>query len=236
MSVFHPSDVLGQFASNVELVTNASTRSGGFTRSAYRFTLDKEPESGPDGRYFLDMVRVDPHLRRWGDGSKITDSTISVRLLYARPGGGAGGGDRQSVMRNAADDCDKLADVCENPANYGSSTSGIRIVTFQSAQRVQQTSHGEIWEVLFACQWQSDLDTDTVAEMSQVRWIADGIDTGTVQLISLSVTSLETGSKVFVKSVWDSFTLDRSDTQTPDNITIVAATPAGSGNWLRDNA
>ena len=232
MSVFLPSNVLAQFASNVELVTNASPTSGKFTRSSYRFTLDKEPDSAPDALYFLDMARVDPHLRRWGDGSKITDSTVVVRLLYGRPGGNAGGGDRQSVLRNAADDCDKLGDVCENPANYGASTSGIRTVTFQGFSRVETGNRGEIWEVRFLCQWQSDLDLDTVADLTQSRFVLDGINTGTNQLIAFNANSLASGSQVFVVNVWESFTLNKTDTQTPNNTTIVAA--LGGGNWLRD--
>ena len=232
MSVFLPSDVLGQFEINIELVSNASTRRGSFTRSAYRFTLDKEPDSAPDGLYFLDMVRADPHLRVWGDGTQITDSIVTVRTLYGRPGGNAGGGDRQSVLRNAADDCEKLADVCENPANYGSSTSGIRTVTYDGFARIEQQALGEIWETRFKCQWQSDMDTTTVADMTESNIIVDGIDTGTIQLIAVSTNSLATGSNAFVKTVWRNFHLDKLDTQTPDNITIVAA--LGGGNWLTD--
>lgn len=228
MSVFLPSDVLGQFATNVELVGNASSRSGGFTRSPYRLTLDKEPDSTRDGLYFLEMVSVGPRLARWGDGSNITDSVVTVDILYGRPGGTAGGGDRQSVMRNAASDCIKLGDVCENPANYGSSTSGIRTVTFQIAQRTQQLPLGEIWTARFACQWQSDMDTTTVVDLTQTNIIVDTI----AALEAYSTNSLSTGSKSFSKDVWDTFTLRKEDTQTPNGITIVAA--LGGGNWLRD--
>ncbi len=232
MSVFLPSNVLDQFATNVELVTGANTASGAFKRSNYRFTLDREPDSAPDGLYFLDFARADPHLRRWGDGSKITDSIVTVRLIYGRPGGSLGGGDRQSVLRNAADDCDKLGDVCENPANYGASTSGIRIVTFDGYSRVETSNHSEIWEVRFRAQWQSDLDTDTVVDLTQSRFVLDGITTGTNQLVAFSANSLASGSEVFVVNVWDKFILDKTSTLTPDNITIVAA--LGGGNWLRN--
>lgn len=232
MSVFLPSDVLGQIATDVELVVNASSRSGKFTRSAYRFTLDKEPASTPDGLYFLDMQAIQPHLRRWGDGTQITDSIVTVRLLYGRPGGSLGGGDRQSVLRDAADDCTKLADVLENPANYGSSTSGIRIITFDGAHRVQEKALGEIWEVRLRVQWQSDMDTTTVVDLTQSRFIMDGITTGTNQLVAYSTNSLASGSQVFVINVWRSFTLDKTSTLTADNITIVDA--LGGGKWLSD--
>jgi hypothetical protein len=232
LSVFLPSNVLAQFAANVELVVNASPDSGKFTRSAYRLTLDEEPDSAPDGLYFLDMPSIQPHLRRWGDGSQITDSTVTVRLRYRRPGGALHDGDRQGVLRNAADDCDRLADVCENPSNYGSSTSGIRIVTFQGASRVSDKGLGEIWEVRFACQWESDLATSPVLDMTQGRLIVDGITTGTVQLVAVSTNSLASGSQAFVVSVWRSFSLDKTSTLTPDNITIAAA--LGGGNWVAD--
>lgn len=232
MSVFLPSNVLAQFAANVELVVNASPVSGKFTRSAYRFTLDAEPASAPDAMYFLDLQNVLPHLRRWGDGSKITDSIVTVRLLYSRPGGALGEGDRQGVLRNAADDCDKLGDVCENPANYGASTSGIRIVTFQGYRRVVDQKLGEIWEVTFAAQWQSDLDTATVGALTESRFVMDGITTGTNQLVAFNANSLASGSQVFVLSVWCGFTLSKTDTQAPDNALIVAA--LGGGNWLVD--
>lgn len=233
MSVFLPSNVLDQFATNVELVVNASSADGKFTRSGYRFTLEGEPDSAPDGLYFLDMQSVQPHLRRWGDGSQITDSIVTVRLLYGRPGGALHDGDRQGVLRNAADDCSKLADVCENPSNYGSSTSGIRIVTFQGASRISDRKLGEIWEVKFAAQWQSDMDTTTVVDLTQSRFVFDGITTGTNQLIAYSTNSLASGSQAFVVSVWRSFTLDKTSTLTPDNITIVAA--LGGGNWVADD-
>ena len=232
MAIYLPSNVLGQFATNVELVTNASGPGGAFTRSAYRFTLDKEPDSAPDGLYFVDMPQVLPHLRRWGDGSQITDSTVTVRLLYSRPGGALNGGDRQSVMRNAADDCSKLADTCENPDNYGSSTSGIRIVTFQGFSRVQDTGLGEIWEVRFACQWQSDLDGSAVGDLTESRFIFDGVASGQNQLIAFSTNSLASGSQAFCIAEWRSFRLDKTSTATSDNIQVADA--LGGGKWIAE--
>ena len=233
MSVFLPSDVLAQFATNIELVGNASTSRGTFTRSGYRFTLDKEPDTAPDGLYFLDMVRGDPHLRRWGDGSQITDGIVTVRLLYGRPGGNAGGGDRQSVLRNAADDCSKLADVCENPANYGSSTSGIRIVTFDGFARVETGGHMEIWEARFKVQWQSDMDTDTVVDLTEGRFIFDGVASGTNQLIAFSTNSIATGSQAFCIAEWRAYRLDKTDTTTiSDNIQVADA--LGGGRWIAE--
>ncbi len=232
MSVFLPSDVLGQFATNVELVTNASGPAGAFTRSAYRFTLDKEPDSAPHGLYFLDMPSVGPRETRWGDGSNITNSAVTVRLLYNRPGGALHDGDRQGVLRNAASDCIKLGDVCENPSNYGSSTSGIRVVIFQGASRVQDKPLGEIWEAKFSCQWQSDMDTTTVVDLTQRNVVVASI----AALEAYAVNSLASGCKAFVTdaAVWSSFTLKLGDTQQADGVQIVATLPVGAGNWLRD--
>jgi hypothetical protein len=232
VSAFYPSNVLEQFAANVELVVNASPSTGAFTRSSYRFTLDKEPDSAPDGLYFLDVSGVLPRYRSWGDGSKRTDGNITVRLLYSRPGGNLSGGDRQSVLRNAADDCDKLADVCENPDNYGASTSGIRTVIFNGASRVQESAKGEIWEARFTTQWQSVLDTDTVGALTQGRFILDGIASGTNQLVAFNTNSLATGSEAFVVAEWRVFRLKKTDVQVPDNTAIVAA--IGGGNWLAE--
>lgn len=230
MSVVLPSNVLAQFAANVELVVNASPSSGKFTRANYRFTLDEQPASAPDGMYFLDMPSIGPRETRWGDGSNITNATVTVRLLYSRPGGALGDGDRQGVLRNAASDCIKLGDVCENPSNYGASTSGIRVVVFQGASRVTDQKLGEIWEARFSCQWQSDMDTTTVADLTQSRFILDGISSGTNQLIAFNTNSLSTGSEAFCVAEFRVFYLSKTDVQVPDNASIVAA--LGGGNWL----
>jgi hypothetical protein len=233
VSVFYlGANVIAQFATNVELVTDPDTGALLFSASAYRFRLDKEPDTGPDARYFIDVVQSDPHLRRWGDGSQITESIITVDVAYQRPGGSLGGGDRLSVMRNAHDDLQRMSDVCENPANYNSSVTGIREIRYQGTQRVADLGKSEIWRVRFWCQWQSDLATTPVVSLTPARIILDGISTGTNQLIAYSTNSLASGSQVFVVTVWASFTLSKTDTQTPDNITVVAA--LGGGNWLRD--
>lgn len=233
MSVFYlGANVIAQFATNVELVTNPDTGAKIFTASAYRFRLDKEPDSGPTALYFIDLDHSEPHLRQWGSGEQKTNSIIVVSVMYARPGGSLGGGDRLSVMRNAHDDLQRMSDVVENPANYNSSVSGIREIRYQGTRRVADLGKSEIWEVRFWCQWQSDLATTPVVDLTAAGIIMDGITTGTNQLVAYSTNSLDSGSQAFVVSVWRSFTLDKTDTQTPDNITIVAA--LGGGNWLAD--
>ncbi len=157
MSVRYASGVLTQFANNLALVTNAASHDGLLTPSAYRWTLDKEPDSAMDGKYFLAVQRGTPHERKWGTGENIQAAIVTVQLSYFRGGGDLGGGDRQSVMRDAADDCQRVSDVCENPENYNSDTSGIREIRYQGFQKVFDGKHAEIWEVTFWVQWRSDL-------------------------------------------------------------------------------
>lgn len=231
MSVFYlGANVIAQFATNVELVDDPDTGKLIFTPSGYRFRLDKAPDSGPAAMYFIDLDRSDPHLRRWGDGSQITESIITVDVMYARPGGSLGGGDRLSVMRNAHDDLQRMADVCENPANYNSSVTGIREIRYQGTRRVADLGKSEVWQVRFWCQWQSDLATTPVVDLTEGRLIVDGISSGTTQLIAISTNSLESGSSAWSIAEWEEFVLDKTDTQTPDGTTIVAA--IGGGNWL----
>lgn len=233
MSVFYlGANVIAQFATNVELVTNPDTGAAIFTPSAYRFSLDKEPDSGPAALYFIDLVESLPHLRQWGSGEQKTNTTIAVQVAYYRGGGNLHGGDRLSVMRNAHDDLQRMSDVVENPENYNSSVTGIREIRYQGTRRIAALGKSDIWEARFWCQWQSDLATTPVVDLTQARLIVDGITSGTVQLSAISTNSLASGAQAFVVSAWASFTLSKTDTQTPDNITIVAA--LGGGNWLRD--
>lgn len=233
MSVFYlGANVIAQFAINVELVDDPDTGKLIFTASPYRLRLDKETDSGPAARYFIDIESSDPHLRQWGSGEQKTDSIITVDVLYARPGGSLGGGDRLSVMRNAHDDLQRMADVVENPANYNSSVTGIREIRYQGTRRIADLGKSEIWQVRFWCQWQSDLATTPVVDLTQANFILDGINTGTSQLIAFSTSSLASGSQAFVTSVWRNFRLDKDDTQTPDNIQVVGA--LGGGNWLAE--
>lgn len=61
---------------------------------------------------------------------------------------------------------------------------------------------------------------------------ADGILTGTVQLASVSAATLAAGTVASVTSVDDYFAL-LANTQTPDNLTIVAASGKAGYNWIR---
>lgn len=61
---------------------------------------------------------------------------------------------------------------------------------------------------------------------------ADGIVTGAIQLASIGAALLQAGTIAYVNSVDDSFQL-QANTQTPDNITIVAASGKAGFNWVR---
>ncbi len=167
MSVRYLSTILAQFATNVEAVDTASSQDGTLTASGYRYTLDKEPDSGMDGKYFLSVTDVTPRERYWGTGEYITDGHVVVQLSYFRGGGDAGGGDRQTVMRHAADDCQQIADICENPENYNSSVTGLRQVLYQGSTKIHDLSKAEVWEVRFFVQWLSDIANVTVSTSSQ---------------------------------------------------------------------
>lgn len=152
------STILAQFATNIDAITSEST-SGGFKGSGYRLTLGEEPDSAIDGLYFVDMPEVLTQGPHFGNTEDIWEAHVTVEVGYYRGGGDLGGGDRQSVLRNAASDVQRIADVLTNPANYAQSTTGIREVRFLGAERAIDKAHAEVWRVRFWCQWQSSLIT-----------------------------------------------------------------------------
>jgi len=156
--------VLAQFDTNVALITSEAVNAigGGFKASAYRFGVDKEPDSAAEGLYYLDMARVLPKARYWGTGENIWEGEVTVQLGYYRGGGDAGGvdgGDRRAVMARANDDCMRLSDVCENPANYNQGTTGIRRIVYTGHRRTYDLKKYEVWEVGFTVEWRSDAIT-----------------------------------------------------------------------------
>lgn len=157
MSAYLPTAVLAQFATNLALITTASSSDGTLQPSGYRFPLGKEPDSALDGRYFVDVGTIAPHERRYGTVENITSAEITVNVAYHRGGGTAAGGDRESVLRNAGDDAMHIADVCDSRDNYFSQTSGIREIRYLGSRRLLNMARGEIWENRFWAQWRSDV-------------------------------------------------------------------------------
>jgi len=159
MSTFLPAAVLATFHVNLALITGTSSIDGKLVPSGYRFELDKGPDSALDGRYFVDVLGVDPHERRYGTVENITAATVAVNVAYFRGGGDAAADDRIATLRHAGDDGMHIADVCDLPANYFTATSGIREVRYQGSRRILDRGKGEIWEHRFWAQWRSDVMT-----------------------------------------------------------------------------
>lgn len=231
MSTFDATSILNQFHANLASITTASV--GTFVRSAYRFTLDKEPESGPDGRYFIDLSSVAPYSRKYGTGENVCTASVSVRVAYNRLGGDLNGGDRQTVNRNAASDSMLIADVCENPDNYNSSASGISIVVFNGFARALDVGKTEIWETKFDVTFRTDLHTTPVQDLMVPSLVTDSV----AALSALSVVSLASGGVAVVTTgpPFSMYVLDRANTnQDADNgDDIIAATGVTGAVWRR---
>ncbi len=231
MSVFNPTSVLNQIHANIATITTASP--GKFTRSPYRFTLDREPDSGPDGMYSIDLTSADAYSRKWGTGENICTARVAVRVAYFRGGGNKGGGDRFTVMRVAADDCQLIADVIENPDNYNASASGISVVVFEGYSRVGDLPKAEIWECRFTVQWRSDLQTSPVQDLM----VASLISATTTALSAMNVLSLESGTGAVIQpTAVDGprlFFLDRENLagDTADGDSILNATGITGAVW-----
>jgi len=149
------SAVLTQIDARLAAVMSASSTDGGL-RSGCRFTLDKEPLSKMDGDYFTDVEAITPVMRNRAIGEAYWEATIVIRVAYQRGGGDAGGGDRQSVMRDALGDGQRFSDVLERPDSYAWPTSGISEVRYQGCTRAATFRRGEIWETRFLVRWRSD--------------------------------------------------------------------------------
>ncbi len=230
MSVFDATSVLNQFHANLASITTAS--SGILSRSPYRFPLDKEPESGPEGRYSVEMDRVIPYDRKWGTGENVVTASVVVRVAYNRPGGDAGEGDRFSVNRKANDDAMLIADVCENPSNYNSSASGISIVKFQGIDRVTDLPKSEIWATRFDVTFRTDLHTDPVQDLMVASIIAES----TTALSAMNALSLAKGTGALIPADADDQILyfyDKANAQgsVPDGDEVLEAT--GGGVWRK---
>ncbi len=152
------STVLARIATNLELITT-ETPEQGFQPSGYRLALAKEPDSAVDGLYFVDIPAIPRVGPTFGNQETIYEALINVEVGYYRGGGDLDGGDRQSVMRNAASDVQRIADVVCNPANYDGSNTGIREIRYMGAERLIDKPRAEVWRIRLWVQWRSDLVT-----------------------------------------------------------------------------
>ncbi len=228
MSVFNPTSVLNQFHANIATITSASP--GAFTRSAYRFTMEKEPDSGPDGMYSIDVTSVEAYSRKFGTGENVSIANLAIRVAYFRGGGNKGEGDRFNVMRHAADDLQLIADVCENPENYNASSSGISVVVYDGFSRVADLPKSEIWEARFTVTWRSDLQTAAAIDLM----LASMTVQSTTILTDLNVLSLASGTAAVISGASPAlYFLDRDNTpgDSPDGSSILDATGVTGAVW-----
>lgn len=151
-----PSLVLAHFATRIATITSES---GALTESGYRFRLEEEPDTGLDGKFYVDFESLGPPGPWFGTTESKYTGRVVVRVAFFRGGGDAGGGDRQSVMRNAADDMQRIADVIPDPDDYDGTNTGITIIKFTGAARVFEGKAREIWEARFDVEWRSDVIT-----------------------------------------------------------------------------
>ena len=231
MSVFDATTVLNQIHAMLASITTAT--SGKLSRSPYRFPLDREPESGPDGRYSVEIVSVAPFDRKWGTGENVVTAAVVVRVAYNRFGGDAGGGDRFTVNRHANSDAMLIADVVENPDNYNSSASGISVVKFQGVNRLSDLPKSEIWETRFDVTFRTDLHTSPVLDAMVGSLICES----TTVLSALDVQGLASGTGAVIPATADAdarlFFLDKENLagDEANGEDILEATGTGSPVW-----
>ena len=120
----------------------------GFREAGYRRALDKEPDGGGDGMFFVDISGGGQGRPFWGAGGTIRNLNVTVIVRYFRTA------DRRGTHRIAADDMTRLGDVCANPDNYDPQVTGIRSVRFLGASRALDLPRSEIWEARFEVEWQ----------------------------------------------------------------------------------
>jgi hypothetical protein len=127
-----------------------------FSESAYRFLLQEEPRGALSGLFRLESETGLPHGPYWGGGVQIWESIVAIEIGFAIGGGDMGDGDRQSIMRTAADSVCRIADQLEHPEELEIEATGVREVRFQGADRVDISPTIEIWRLRFWVQWIGD--------------------------------------------------------------------------------
>lgn len=119
-----------------------------FREAGYRRALDKEPDGGSDGMYFVDISGGSQGRPFWGDGGTIRSLDVVVLVRYFRSA------DRRGTHRVASEDMRRIGDVCSDPANFDPQLTGIRSVSFLGASRALALPTSELWEARFQIEWQ----------------------------------------------------------------------------------
>lgn len=151
--------VIDYVVERVGMIRDASTTDKKFTESLYRVAISEEPDSAIDGKFYVDLRAVRPKAggRHFGTGISTFIGEFVIEVGFRRSGGHKTG-DGKTIARRAAADCQKIADVVEDPSsNYNSAKTGIRTITFaqQGAARVVSQPGREVWAVRFTAEWDS---------------------------------------------------------------------------------
>lgn len=139
--------VLDQLTSVVEAIAGLPLR-----RASYRRRLELEPASGTHRRFTIGIPAGRIGRRVFGARMTPIGLDVVLRVLYARPGGSSGGGDRLSTNQLALADATFLADALGDPRNWNRAVTSLRDVRYQGASRVIDAPLVEVWETRFSAE------------------------------------------------------------------------------------
>lgn len=143
------SGVIAHLQTFVDGLGGFSTKGGKLRSSRYRLALLDEPDTGIEGRFYVDMraMRVTQAFGA-GENWRIADATIQVGYVVQ-----GGRENAITVAMRAADDMQRLADLVENPVWYDQDKTGIRKVFDVKAARITVDGHREIWGLALSVEW-----------------------------------------------------------------------------------
>jgi hypothetical protein len=159
--------VLQYFATRVLTIVSATQATvegvGKWRESDYRFALDKEPDSGINGAFYVDWDVSLPLERMYGRFINHSTAEVIVEIGYHRGGGDFDQGSIKSVAKNALFDAQQIADFVENPkaelhasvSAYDSANTGIREIRYMNTKRVSAGQHHDVWAIRFWVQFES---------------------------------------------------------------------------------
>ncbi len=150
-----PSTILDWVDTRMAVITTESPDFG-FAKATDRVSVEKTVDSAIEGLYETEFLGFADDGPQYGDGSRIHNGSFRIKLGYLRPHGDLNGGDGGTVMRNAADDCQRVRDVIACTDGYDGDNTGIRRVIPHQARPVAAKKNSEVWACDFDVQWQSD--------------------------------------------------------------------------------
>ncbi len=123
----------------------------GLAPASYRMPLEMQPHGGTHRRFQVRLTGGSIARQYVGAGIAFLELSAAVRVSYTRPGGTAGGGDRQSVNIQAGTDAALIADALTDPRNWDRPTTDIREVRLAiAAARIVDDALREVWETRVA--------------------------------------------------------------------------------------